>query len=272
MIMSAPNGARRSHTDHPALPLTPKALARDAVQLVEAGVSVLHLHVRDHAGQHSLAPDHYRQAINAIRAEVGENLILQITTEAVGRYSPQEQMSVVETVRPEAVSLALRELLQAPELEPEVLRFFSRLPQQGCWPQFIVYTPTELKLLERLRQRGDLGTDQPSCLLVLGRYSDQLTGTEEELDAFLQQPCLPHYHWSACCFGRTEQSVLLAAVRQGGHVRLGFENNLELPTGEQATNNTALINAFVQALPTDSSPLAQAKDLRAQFLSKTDAT
>ena len=117
MIMSAPNGARRNHADHPALPLTPRALAGEAERLLDAGASALHLHVRDHTGQHSLSPTHYRAAMTAIRAAVGEALVLQITTEAVGRYSPQEQMAVVDELRPEAVSLALRELLAAPELE-----------------------------------------------------------------------------------------------------------------------------------------------------------
>jgi len=56
---------------------------------------------------------------------VDDRLVLQITSESVGRYSPAEQMAVVQAVRPEAVSLALREL--APDAASERhLRNFSR--------------------------------------------------------------------------------------------------------------------------------------------------
>ena len=43
IVMSAPNGARRGRADHAALPTTPQESADDAVSLLEAGVSVLHL-------------------------------------------------------------------------------------------------------------------------------------------------------------------------------------------------------------------------------------
>jgi uncharacterized protein (DUF849 family) len=86
VVMSAPNGARRGKADHPALPITPSELAEEAMALVSAGVSVLHLHVRDAAGAHTLDADAYRAAIEAIRARVGDALVLQVTTEAVGRF------------------------------------------------------------------------------------------------------------------------------------------------------------------------------------------
>ena len=76
LIMSAPNGARRGHADHPALPITPEESARDAVALLDAGVSVLHLHVRDDKGLHTLDADRYRQAIDAIQNSVGNDLVI----------------------------------------------------------------------------------------------------------------------------------------------------------------------------------------------------
>ena len=106
IIMSAPNGARRSQADHPALPVTAFELADSAEALRDAGVSILHLHVRDEQGHHTLDADRYREAIAAIDDRVGSDLIVQVTTEAVGRYQPAEQIQVVRELRPEAVSLA----------------------------------------------------------------------------------------------------------------------------------------------------------------------
>jgi uncharacterized protein (DUF849 family) len=107
VVMVAPNGARRTKADHVKVPITPAEIARDAASCAEAGASVLHVHVRAADGRHSLNPDLYRAAIEAVRAALGERLVIQITTEAVGRYTPAEQMRVVRELRPEAVSLAL---------------------------------------------------------------------------------------------------------------------------------------------------------------------
>ena len=65
--MAAPNGARRTRDEHPAVPLTAGELADCAADLLDAGVSVLHLHVRDTDGGHTLDVDRYRAAIDAVR-------------------------------------------------------------------------------------------------------------------------------------------------------------------------------------------------------------
>ena len=57
VVAAAPNGARRTEADHPALPLGPDELAREAAACREAGATVPHLHVRDAAGRHSLDPE-----------------------------------------------------------------------------------------------------------------------------------------------------------------------------------------------------------------------
>ena len=100
IIISAPNGARRTSKDHQALPITPAELADCAESLLEEGVAVLHLHVRDEELKHSLDDGRYRSAIDAIKTRVGDALILQITTEAVGMYSREHQMAGVRSLRP----------------------------------------------------------------------------------------------------------------------------------------------------------------------------
>ena len=69
-----------------------------------------HLHVRDLQGRHSLEAQDYRAAIDAIRSRVGSELIIQVTTESGGRYTPAQQIDCAEAVAPEALSLAVREL------------------------------------------------------------------------------------------------------------------------------------------------------------------
>ena len=109
LLMVAPNGARRLHADHPAIPLTPEALARDAVACRDAGAAMMHLHVREPDGSHLLDAGAYREATAAIRGAVGDDLLLQVTSEAAGRYG---QAVLRQSAR--QVYLTPREALLAP--------------------------------------------------------------------------------------------------------------------------------------------------------------
>ena len=48
-LMIAPNGARRTTADHPALPVTAAGLAGTARACQREGATAIHLHVRDDA-------------------------------------------------------------------------------------------------------------------------------------------------------------------------------------------------------------------------------
>lgn len=74
MLQACLNGPRRPD-EHPALPVTPEALARDAVDCVRAGAHAIHMHARDATGAESLEPaviDSVTEIVReACRAPVG---------------------------------------------------------------------------------------------------------------------------------------------------------------------------------------------------------
>ena len=265
VILSAPNGARRNQEDHPALPMTAAELATNAIALRDAGVSVLHLHVRDAAGGHTLDPGRYREAISAVRDCVADSLILQVTTEAVGMYTAAEQMAVVQELRPEAVSLALKELCPDPESEPAFKEFCDWMQDEAVWPQFILYSEDDVRRFDAFRERGVIAADSPFALFVLGNYADAVAGTVADLDKLLNATDPTGYPWAVCCFGPNEHAVMLAALERGGHVRIGFENNLALSDGSTAPDNAALIDEFVAATATKPRQPASAAEVREAF-------
>lgn len=268
VVVAAPNGARLTRDRHPAVPLSSSELADCAFQLAQCGVSVLHLHVRDDRARHVLDAGRYREAMAAIRERVGDRLVLQITTEAVGMYDRGAQMRLVGELRPEAVSLALRELCPDPASEADSGRFFRQLAHAGTWPQYILYSPEECLRFERLRQSGFFGTDRPFALFVLGRYSESQRGEPEELDGFLAQFEPGAFPWAVCCFGPGEAGAVRRAAEAGGHVRIGFENNQLLPDGTLARDNAQLVAAELATLRDSAAsmrPLATADWVRAQL-------
>jgi uncharacterized protein (DUF849 family) len=262
-IAVAPNGGRRTKADHPALPTTPDELAATAAACLEAGASMIHAHVRDREGGHLLNADAYRAAIAAIREAVGDRLVIQITSEALGIYSPAEQMEVVRQVRPEAVSLALRELLPDESHEAGFSEFLSWLYREKCAPQIILYTPEEANKLAELKARGLIPFEDIPVLYVLGRYTAGQKSSPSDLLPFLA-PGMPRFrHWSVCAFGQRETACVTAGALLGGHVRVGFENNLFLPDGSLARDNAALVEAAANAIAACGLRRATAEELRA---------
>ena len=261
-IAVAPNGGRRTKADHPALPMTPDELAATAAACLEAGASMIHAHVRDRDGGHLLDAGAYRAAITAIRAAVGDRLVIQITSEALGIYSPAEQMEVVRQVRPEAVSLALRELLPDAGHETGFADFLGWLRREKCTPQIILYTPEEAAKLADLRARGHIPFDDLPVLYVLGRYTAGQRSSPGDLLPFLA-PGMPRFgHWSVCAFGAREAACVTAGALLGGHVRVGFENNFFLPDGSTAQDNAELVGAGAAAVRACGLRPATAEELR----------
>ncbi|MGI9205637.1 MAG: 3-keto-5-aminohexanoate cleavage protein, partial [Woeseiaceae bacterium] len=246
IIMCAPNGARKTRADHPALPITPAELADCAASILDAGAAVIHLHVRDQNDGHSLDVDRYRDAIDAIHDRVGDELVIQVTTEACGIYTPQQQMAMVRELQPEAVSLALRELCCDDAAESEAGAFFQELKERHILAQFILYSPDDAERFVTLQQRGVIPEQSAFVLLVLGRYSDDLTGEPQDLDGFATA-LGGHADWAVCCFGRSEQEAVTRAAAMRGHARVGFENNFSLPDGSVAKHNAQLVRLAADA-------------------------
>ena len=266
MVMSAPNGARRTRTDHAALPVTPRQLADCAHSLLDQSVAVLHLHVRDDEERHTLSADKYRDAIKAVRASVGDAMIVQITTEAVGMFSSDQQMAVVRQLRPEATSLALRELCPDESKEAVAGHFFEWLVRERIWPQYILYNADDVARFDRLRRKGFFSDDRPFCMLVMGQYANERAGEIDDLTNMLSAADCDQFPWAVCCFGQNENEAALAAVKKNGHVRLGFENNVRLRNGSIAKDNAELIAQFHSSLGDSARRPSSADDIREFFI------
>lgn len=264
-IAVAPNGGRRTKADHPALPISPDELAHVAAASLDAGAAMIHVHVRDRGGRHLLDAEAYRVAIAAIRARVGNRLLLQITSEALGIYRPEQQMRVVVEVRPEAVSLALRELVPDPTHEAAFATFLETLRAEKVTPQIILYTPEEATYLAALAGRGMIPFDHLPVLYVLGRYTVGQTSRPADLLPFLAPGIDAASHWMVCAFGGQETACVAAAALLGGHARVGFENNLFLPDGSLASGNQDLVAATRRVVEACGLSLADADTLRRQW-------
>ena len=261
IIAVAPNGAYKSPADHPALPVSAQQIAYTAAACANEGASMLHLHVRDPNGAHSLDADTYRHAIDAVRNALGDRLLIQVTTEAAGRFLAPAQMALVRELRPDCVSLAIRELVPDAASESAAAEFFAWVCEAGIIPQFILYSAAELRRYQALRERGVIPVLALPLLFVLGRYSAGQTSDPRGLLPFLDE--LSHEApWMVCAFGTGEHRCAATAAALGGHVRVGFENNLALKDGSPAGSNADLVMQVRELAAALGRPLADGATAR----------
>ncbi len=242
LIAVAPNGARKTKADHPALPLTPDELATTARACLDAGAAMIHLHVRDGSQRHSLGSEHYRPAVAAIRKRVGEAMIIQVTSEAAGVYDRHQQMHAMLQLMPGAVSIAMRELVPDASAMEDARHFFTQLREAGCRIQFILYSPDEITRYRQLCSEGVIAGAGHLLLFVLGRYSANLAVPADVLPfVALNDARNP---WMCCAFGHHEQDIMREVIKLGGHVRVGFENNLHRKDATLVSSNAELVEGI----------------------------
>ena len=247
-IMVAPNGARRGKQDHPALPVTIAETVETVVACQAAGADGAHLHVRASDGAHVLDAGLYRELLAELDVKAPD-VFAQVTTEAVGMYSSVQQRDLVTELRPDNVSIALREIRDDAD-DAELQSFFHWAGEAGIAVQHILFAPEEVSDLAGWVERKVVPDGGLQALFVLGRYTAGQRSSPEDLDPFLDEMRKSGLDpdWAICAFGQRETDCLVRAAEAGGKVRIGFENNLHNRDGGLAADNADRVRELVAAL------------------------
>ncbi|MGR2667100.1 3-keto-5-aminohexanoate cleavage protein [Vibrio campbellii] len=262
-IIVAPNGARKTKQDHAQLPMSIAEMVAEAKACQTAGATMIHLHARDAQGRHSLEVDDNFEIYHAVKAAVGDSMIVQLTTEAVGMYSPQQQMALIKAVKPEAASFALRELIPDEQSEEQGLIFFDWVADQGILSQIILYDQADIERYFSLRDRGVLPKHSQHALLVLGRYHEAQQSSPWDLRAlYLERFLEENVRCAVCAFGAREQDCLTHAMLLGLDVRVGFENNHLSSDGQLAKSNAEQVQRLKEVSELLGVPLHDAESFR----------
>ena len=241
--MVAPNGARKVKKDHPEVPLTIKETVEVAKNCFEAGAKAIHLHVRNDKGEHVLDAGLYKEALKELEFQV-PNMHIQVTTEAVGKYSPDDMRKLAYDVTPPGTSIGTSELIPSRKPTIEDIKLYKYLTEAGTKIQHILYNPDDIDLLIDLLKKSEIPTDGAWCLFVIGHYTGKISHPEKipEFIAKMKENSV-NFDWSICAFAKEEMSCLEKAISLGGKIRVGFENSLYMPDGQIAPDNHSKIKA-----------------------------
>jgi uncharacterized protein (DUF849 family) len=225
---------------HPRLPVSIDALVADGRQVIAAGASELHLHVRDRNGVESLDPDCVDATVSALRAQLPGTLI-GISTGAWIEKNDDRLLALVDRWRvlPDYASVNLSEKV-APVL-------IEKLHQIGIAIEAGLARREDAERLLRLRL-------ERFALRILVEVSEQELDrahrVANEILAVLegssvQKPLLLHG------VDASAWPLLQRALETGFSTRIGLEDASILPNGSPVRSNAELVAAAVRLAQAD---------------------
>jgi len=234
LLKACLNGARAPGS-HPALPLTPDALAADARRCVDAGAGALHVHPRDAAGHESLAPEHIAAALHAIHA-VCPGVPVGVSTGAWIVPLLAERLALIAAW---AEGTELPDFASVNFVEAGALQVCEVLLTGGIGIEAGLSTSVDALWLR------DSGI-APRCLRVLIEPDEDdpaaALATAAAIIAVLDAADI---HLPRLLHGVDAAAwpLLDAAYNRGYDARIGLEDTLTMPDGTPVPNNAALIAA-----------------------------
>ncbi|WP_028219288.1 BKACE family enzyme [Paraburkholderia oxyphila] len=259
LITCAVTGNITRPDQHPRLPVTPEQIAAASLEAAQAGAAAVHIHVRDPlTGRPSMDVSLYREVIERIRA-VDQELIINLTTGPGGRFipgdddpkiaapgttllPPEKRVEHILELKPDVCSLDLNTMNSGAEVvintPKNVTRMANVIRETGAKPELEIFDSGDMHLARDLMASGVL--EGPGLWTFVTGVKYGFSATPETL-LYARSLLPPGAIWSAFGIGRFEFPMVAQAWLAGGHVRVGFEDNLYLEKGVLADSNAALV-------------------------------
>ena len=245
IIAAAVVGAEVTREQSPHVPYTPAEIAKAAVDAGRAGAAVVHLHARWPDGRPSQESAHFREIVDRIRA-AGSDVVIQCSTGgAVGMSVDERLGSLVDGAEMGTLNMGTMNFGDDVfvNARPDIVKIAGRLKARRLVPECEVYDAGMLDTLRWLLDKGHLAAPY-HVQFVLG-VPGGMTGSERNL-RFLVEGLPEPAHWSVAGIGRFELPMAELALRMGGHVRVGLEDNLFVSKGVLAKGSDELVALAVE--------------------------
>jgi uncharacterized protein (DUF849 family) len=253
ILTCAVSGALASREQCPAIPYTPAEYAAEARRIADEGGVMIHLHARRPDGTPSHAVEDFRAITDAIRAEVGDALIVNYSTGALGLPVAVRQ-AYLRALRPEVGALNMGSMNYAKysarrkafvfeavfENSFETIRaLLATMVESGIRPEHECFDSGHVAALDPLL---DMGALRPPLQVsfVMGVVGGIRPTARNVAHMAEQVPGVPH-EWGVIGISRGQWGLLAAALSLGGNVRVGLEDNFYLPDGAMARSNGDLV-------------------------------
>lgn len=247
IISAAISGAEVTKEHNPAVPYTIEEVANEAYSAYKAGAAIIHLHVREDDGTPTQDIKRYEMAINAIKEKCPDVIVQPSTGGAVG-MSSEERLQPVN-LKPEMATLDCGTCnFGGDEIfintENMIIEFAKKMAENGVKPECEVFDKGMVDMALRLHKKGLIADENLHFDFVLG-VNGGMSATPRDL-IFMSESIPANCTWTAAGIGRNQFPVAMMTIAMGGHVRVGFEDNIYLSKGVVAKSNGEMVEKVVK--------------------------
>lgn len=244
IITAALTGAEVTRDQQPNLPLTPDEIAEAAYECYLAGASIVHVHARDAEGNPTQDIDVYEEIKEKVEAKCP--IIFQPSTGGAVWHTPEQRLQPVD-LKPEMATLSCGTCNFGPDVfmnsEEYIEKFAVKMQEMGVKPEIEVFERGMIENAKRLVKKG-LVKAPLHVDFVLG-VPGACPGNPEDL-MFMVNQIPQDWTWTVAGIGRTETPLAVMAIIMGGHVRVGFEDNVYYSKGRLAKSNAEFVERIVR--------------------------
>lgn len=241
IITAALVGAEVTRKDNPNLPITPEEIGIAARDAVSAGASIIHFHMRDEEGKSSQSKELFQEAVSEIKRQCSPIPIIQITTGGAVGMSFEERAEPLQ-LNPEMATLTTGTVNFGKDVFYNpldmVIKFAEEMKNRKIKPEVEVFDAGMINTAKYLVKKGLL--EEPLHFDFVMGVPGGIPGTPEDL-VHLKNSIPSGSSWTVAGIGSAELPLGVLAITMGGHVRVGFEDNVYYHKGVLAHSNAQLV-------------------------------
>jgi 3-keto-5-aminohexanoate cleavage enzyme len=244
LITVAGVGAEVTRTQQPHLPLLPDEVGDEYARAYAAGATIGHVHGRRPDGAPTQDLETFRAYSGAIRGRCP--ILQQFSTGGAIGMDVEERIAALE-LSPEMATLTLGTCNFGEDVFenslPTIRAILDRIRKFGITPELEIFDDGMLATADVLFAKG-LVTPPAHFDFVLG-VPGAAAATAENLTHFARS--IPAgCTWTVAGIGRRQTAMAAMAIAMGGHVRVGFEDNIYYRKGELADSNARFVERVVR--------------------------
>lgn len=246
IITAAICGAEVMKEHNEAVPYTIEEIKKEAYKAYKSGASIIHLHVREDDGTPTQRKERFKEAIDAIKS-VCEDVIIQPSTGGAVGMTRDERLDPTN-LYPEMATLDCGTLnFGGDEIfvntENDIIYFANTLNEKNIKPECECFEKGHVDTVKRMIKKGIIQT--PTHFSFVLGVNGGMTGESRDFH-FLRESLPENSTYSVAGIGRFEFPLALESIKAGGHVRVGFEDNIYLEKGVLAKGTYELVDKVVK--------------------------
>ncbi len=249
IITAAISGAEVRKEINPNIPYTVKEIGKEAESAYKAGASIIHLHVREDDGTPTQNEERFRECIGEIKRNAPDVIILPSTGGAVGMTNEERLQPIYLDPSPEMATLDCGTMnwIGGDEIflntENTIIHFAQEMNNRGIKYELECFDKGMIDTVLRLHNKGYIKSPL-HFNFMLGVKGGINASIRDFL--FLVNSIPKNSTFSIGAIGRYEFPMITLSIIMGGHVRVGFEDNLYLSKGVLANSNGELVEKVVR--------------------------